>query len=116
MAKHRTDTEEDSVRRVREATAAGTLTGDPDGPPASALAAPKPPRDKAAKFRKLANQRVPQLLKRIRHVANLANRGSYEYTEEQKQRLLKTVNDAVKALVDAFTATGPADGKGEQLF
>lgn len=58
---------------------------------------------KADKFRRLANARVPKCIKVIRHVANLGNRLVYSYTDEQRDKLLTTIEAEVKALRNRFT-------------
>lgn len=71
----------------------------PNGPPKEA---------KDAKFRRLANARVPAAIKRIRHVANLANRLQYTYTQEQAQKIVKLLSDEVASLQRRFEAQSNA--------
>lgn len=51
------------------------------------------PNDKAERFRRLAERRVNEALKKLRLVANLANKRNYSYTEEQA----KLITDAIEA-------------------
>ena len=52
------------------------------------------------KFKKLATQRVNNALKHIKLVSNLANRRTYDYSEDQ----VKTIFDALKKEVETAQA------------
>jgi hypothetical protein len=75
---------------------------DPDAP---ATAPPKQVEPKDVRFRRLAMKRVPAAVKRIGHVAYLANRAQYEYTDEQRDKVLAAINDAVVRLKTAFSGS-----------
>lgn len=60
---------------------------------------------KAAKFTRLARQRVPNALKRLSQVENLASRQSYEYTPEKAQKVIDAIDRAVKRIRDAFAGS-----------
>lgn len=62
----------------------------------------KAPEPKDVKFRRLALRRVPAAIKRIRHVANLATRSQYQYTDEQANKIIQVIRDEVKAMENAF--------------
>lgn len=59
----------------------------------TAPAAAKP--DKQAKFRQLANKRVTTALKRIEMVGNLGNRNAYAYTEDEANKVIGALKQAV---------------------
>lgn len=74
--------------------------------------ADKPEETKAQKFIRLANMRVPKIIKAIRNVGNLALRAQYEYTPEQSAKLVQMLQDevnAVKKRFEAPTATATVD-------
>jgi hypothetical protein len=48
-------------------------------------------RDKRGKFVELANNRVNRTIKDLRLIGNLANRASYEYTEEDARKILRAL-------------------------
>jgi hypothetical protein len=56
-----------------------------------------------AKFVRLANRRVPNAVKAISLVANLANRTNYSYTDEDVSRILKTLDQALVDCRDRFS-------------
>lgn len=64
---------------------------------------------KEAKFRRLGVARTNQAVKRLKQLANLANRANYHYTEEQIAKILAAVREAVKRLEAAFS--GKLDGE-----
>lgn len=53
-----------------------------------------PVESKAAKFRRLANRRVPKALKALQYVENLGNRGQYQLTEQQADRIIEVIGVA----------------------
>jgi hypothetical protein len=69
---------------------------------------PKPVENKADKFRRLANKRVPAAVKRLLQVANLGNRAQYESTPEQRSKILKALNDANERVFQSFANEKPA--------
>lgn len=62
----------------------------------------KPTETKADKFVRLAKQRVPNALKRLSHVENLASRQSYEYTPAQAQKIIDALLRAIQRIRDGF--------------
>lgn len=56
------------------------------------------------KFTRLATQRMPIIIKRLRQLANLAGPG-YEYTSEEKDYILSVLTDEVKRVKDRFEGT-----------
>lgn len=57
---------------------------------------------KDAKWKRLANKRLPKALKSIQQLANLGNKSQYEYTAEQAKKVLDMLQDAVDAVGRAY--------------
>jgi len=53
-------------------------------------------------FNRLAPSRVNALLNRIRILGNLSNRSSYEYTEEQVDKMFATIRERLKLVENKF--------------
>lgn len=62
----------------------------------------KPKETKAERFRRLAMRRVPKAIKAMAAVTNLANRAVYEYTEEQREKVIEAIGGEVSRLVNAY--------------
>jgi len=62
----------------------------------------KPARDKREAFRKLANKRVGKCVKLLGNIKNLANKRAYEYTEDQRIKIMQALNASVKEVADSF--------------
>lgn len=54
------------------------------------------------KFVELAEKRVTRVLKDLRLVGNLANKGNYSYTEEDVKRIYQAVEGEMKNLKRRF--------------
>ncbi|TXI95810.1 MAG: hypothetical protein E6Q34_02300 [Burkholderiaceae bacterium] len=63
-------------------------------------------RDKSTKFIELANKRVNRAIKDLQLVGNLANRGNYDYTDDQARKIVKALQQEIDLLKQAFSATG----------
>lgn len=73
--------------------------------------APVGEESKSAKFRRLAMRRVPKALKALTYVANLSNTAQYEYSQEQRDKILTVLKNAVRGVEDAFlNRKSEADG------
>lgn len=66
--------------------------------------APKTPRDKAEAFRRVAGRRTNNVLKGIEQLQRTANRNTYEYSDDQVEKILTAVDKAVENLHSAFSA------------
>ena len=66
--------------------------------------APKAPRDKAEAFRRVAGRRTNNALKALTALQNCSNRNTYEYTDEQVDKILNAVDTAAENLHNAFRA------------
>lgn len=71
------------------------------GRPAADPNAPK--KSKAERFIELGSKRTGKALKAIRQIGNLSNKGSYEYTEEQVQKIISALRAEVDAIESRFT-------------
>lgn len=61
-------------------------------------AAPKPAEPKDVKFRRLVNFRMPRVLKALTAIQNLSNKSQYEYTAEQADKIIATLEEKVKTI------------------
>jgi hypothetical protein len=62
----------------------------------------KPEEGKSARFRRLANRRVPRAIKTIGYVGNLANKSQYEYTDREREMVCQALADAVQRVIERF--------------
>lgn len=62
---------------------------------------------KAEKFKRVANPRFEQAIKRIRLMKKLANTDSYEYTDKQVETIIDTLHQEVNDLHAAFRGEEP---------
>ncbi len=60
------------------------------------------PESKNAKFRRLANTRVPNAVKQLELIKNLANTTHYEYSKEEVNAILKTLSKSMNELKKSF--------------
>ena len=54
---------------------------------------------KSDKFRRLAKKRIPRAIKALQGVANLAG---YEYTPEQREKVLAILDGQFRAVIERF--------------
>jgi hypothetical protein len=71
-----------------------------------------PNETKADKFRRLASDRLGKAVTRIQQIGNLSGPG-YEYTEEQRNKIVTILADAVQACAARF-APRTKEGKKEK--
>lgn len=62
-----------------------------------------PNENPAKKFHRLAVKRMTKALKAISYVGNLGNKRQYQYTDEQRNKILKSLADAVSDVVRKFS-------------
>lgn len=67
-------------------------------------------RDKRAKFKELAENRVNRAIKDIRLVGNLANRNNYEFTPEDAQKIVTALEGELKTLRSKFSTESQRRG------
>jgi hypothetical protein len=63
-------------------------------------------RDKRKKFVELAQARVNRAIKDVRLIGNLANKSSYEYSEEDTKRIFRALQRELEAAKSRFTGEG----------
>lgn len=63
-------------------------------------------QDKSKKFKKLSNIRVANLLDNLRLVGNLANKRYYEYSEKEKNEILKAIRQEYNSMKAAWDKAG----------
>ncbi len=70
-------------------------------------------RDKRQKFVQLAEARVNRAIKDIRLIGNLANRNSYEFTDEEVRKIFRVIQKELDAVKSRFT--GDSGGKDSEF-
>jgi hypothetical protein len=70
--------------------------------------ATKATESKQEKFVRLAPKRVVRTINSMRSLRKLANRNSYEWTDEQANKILAAIAAEAKALQDALNSTEKA--------
>jgi hypothetical protein len=59
-------------------------------------------REKASRFERLAERRVTETIKKMRLIANLANRHNYSYTEEHVRQILDALEGELRQVKAKF--------------
>jgi hypothetical protein len=57
---------------------------------------------KSDNFKRLAEKRVTECIKKIRLIGNLANKNNYEYTDEQARKILVALELEIQSLKKRF--------------
>jgi hypothetical protein len=70
-------------------------------------------RDKRKKFVELAEARVVRAIKDIRLIGNLANRGNYDYTDEDVRKIFKVLGKELESARSRFS--GDSGGKDTEF-
>jgi hypothetical protein len=63
---------------------------------------PETAAKKADRFEHLAERRVTEALKKMRLVANLANRRNYTYTDDQAKQILEALDSEMRSVKAKF--------------
>ena len=105
----------------KKTTKAGETYYSPEGGDLAEIAndtapAKSPPLTPRQRFQRHAERRVGNLLKAIKHVRALANRKSYEFTEDEQAAMLSVIDTAYKALRTEFIEPKTADKIGGFRF
>ncbi|MCM3572283.1 hypothetical protein M3172_03710 [Mesobacillus subterraneus] len=66
---------------------------------------------KAENFKRLAEKRVTECVKKIRLISNLSNKNNYEYTEEQTKKIIRALEIEILILKEKFNGDS-----GDQEF
>lgn len=61
--------------------------------------------NKSERFKRLAEKRTRKVLNEIRILSNLANKGLYSYTPEQRRKIFSAIRDAVASAEARFKGT-----------
>ena len=72
-------------------------------------------RDKRTKFVELANQRVNKAVDQLRLVGNLANRASYDFTDEDARKIMKALQRALDSTKARFSDGGSSTDQNFSL-
>jgi hypothetical protein len=59
-------------------------------------------KNKADRFERLAQKRVTEVIKRLRLIANLANRRNYTYTEEHVKQIMDALEVELRLVKAKF--------------
>ena len=65
---------------------------------------------KEAKFIELANKRVNKVIKDLRLIANLGNKGNYSYSDEQASKVIRTLQKEVDKVKGHFRDSNKNSG------
>lgn len=57
---------------------------------------------KSENFKRLAEKRVTETVKKMRLIGNLANKNNYEYSDEQAKKIITTLESELKLLKNRF--------------
>lgn len=63
-------------------------------------------QERRDKFVNLAESRVIKTIKQLRLIGNLANKGNYDYQADDVEKIIKALNDEIKALRSRFETPG----------
>ena len=66
---------------------------------------------KSEKFQRLASARVNKIIKAVDQLGNLSNRSSYDYTQEQADKMFEAIQ---KKLDDAKAKFAPKSSDGDK--
>lgn len=72
-------------------------------------------RDKQGKFIELAESRVNRVIKDIRLIGNLSNRGSYSYTDEAVRKIFRALQKELDTTKARFNENGNTKEEGFRL-
>ena len=67
--------------------------------------------NKQEKFERLATQRVNTAINQIRLVGNLSNKSLYSYSDSDRRKIIKALNDAIKECDSRLKGTEKKDFK-----
>lgn len=60
---------------------------------------------KSKRFRRLATYRTNEVLNKLRILGNCADRRTYEYTDEEVEKIFKAIDEQVKVVKSKFKHT-----------
>lgn len=59
-------------------------------------------KDKSDRFKRLATVRTSEVLNRLRILGNCADRRSYDYTEEEMEKIFRAIDEQTKIIKAKF--------------
>ena len=68
---------------------------------------------KKERFKSVASRRVQKVLDDLESLSKCANKGTYEYTDEDVRKMMNAINNQVSLLKASFSANSKA---GKQTF
>ena len=71
----------------------------------------KDERNSRAKFKTLANNRVNKALQTLKLIGNLSNKRHYDYDEEDAKKILKALEEELKAVKQKGNKSTNTNGK-----
>lgn len=71
----------------------------------------KDERNSRAKFKTLANNRVNKALQTLKLIGNLSNKRHYDYEEEDAKKILKALDEELRAVKQKFNKSTNTNGK-----
>lgn len=72
---------------------------------------PAAPKDKTASFKTIAARRANNVVKQLELLGNTANRGNYEYTDEQVEKVFEAISEAYDICKAKFATKAAKDKK-----
>lgn len=71
---------------------------------------------KRERFEKVASTRVQKVIDMLNLLQNCANKGNYEYTDEDVQKMFEAINKALKNAKSAFASAKDKEGARKFKF
>jgi hypothetical protein len=65
--------------------------------------------EKNDKFKRLAESRTNEILKKLKTLGNLANKSAYEYQEEEVNKIFSVIEGTTKEIKNKFRFSGKKD-------
>ena len=63
---------------------------------------PMPQNDKSTRFKRLASRRTAEVLDKLRILGNCADKRTYAYTDEEIDKIFRTIDEQVKIVKSQF--------------
>jgi hypothetical protein len=71
------------------------------------------PKSRKERFKDVAGRRVQKVLDDLDSLSKCANKGTYEYTDEEVRKMIRAINEKVALLKMSFSASSKS---GKQTF
>jgi hypothetical protein len=63
-----------------------------------------PPETRSDRFKRIATKRTNDLIDKIRILGNCSNRSTYEYTEEEVNKIFRTIDKELKEAKSKYSS------------